>query len=61
MMEKELYETEITDTLIYMTLIREYGFSFNYKEHHNDLVHFDADIINESIPAPNTRGVDNGV
>lgn len=55
-MEKELYETEITDTLIYMTLIREYGFSFNNKEHHNDLVHFDADIINESIPAPNTRG-----
>lgn len=61
MMEKEFYETKITDKLIYMILIREYGFSFDYKEHRYDLVHFDSDTINESIPAPNTWLFDNGV
>ena len=60
-MKKKFFETEITDKLIYMTLIRGYGFSFDYKDHHYDLVHFDADLINESIPAPNTWLFDNGV
>lgn len=60
-MENEFYETKITDTLIYMSLIRGYGFSIDYKGHHYDLVHFDADIIDSSIPAPNTWLFDNGV
>ena len=61
MMEKEFYETKITDKSIYMTLIRGYGFSFDYKDHHYDLIHFDADIENDPIPEPNTWLFDNGV
>lgn len=61
MMEKGFYETKITDKLIYMTLIRGYGFLFDYKEHHYDLDHFDADIENDSIPSPNVWLFDNGV